>query len=164
MGFTLIILGYIGFTLNVIILIFASIFKCPQNLIDYCKVKDEQNNSYYDNFLIYCSNLKSHGYFLIFLEIVVLTPLYSFTHFMRIFFEFLTILYLNPISILISDTLYHTPINIIKYLVNKKENRKPFLLFILDIIGNISFFIGALIYLEIMELRFCGLNDILKKR
>lgn len=114
---------------------------CYLNIFDY---KSEiSNNKIRDN---------------IFKEIII-TVFFVIFCFIYLICELLVIKYLNPNYILISDNCYFGIIKTIEFISNNNYNNKKFILFE---IANVFQFIGNLIYLELIELKFFGLNKNLK--
>ena len=69
---------------------------------------------------------------------------------MKFYFEILMIYYLNPIFILISNSTFYGISYLFKAILNEDHNIKFSIL-------------SYLIYLEIIELRFCGLSTNTRK-
>ena len=164
----IILIGFFGLLITSILLTFTSIFKCEGKITKICDViyEDGRNelDKYYDNFLIYFSNLKlKNETFEFWLEILLIIPLFSFLNFMKILVEMLTIFYLNPFYILFSNNLYYGTRNILSFIFNYKSNPLNIKKFILDSTCDFLCILAYLIYLEIIECRFCGLNKNLKK-
>jgi hypothetical protein len=163
----IIITGLFGLLLNTIILTISTIFLCEENSKEKCQMhilKDESDmKKYYDNYFLYFSSLdeqldKEPFYF--FIEILLIMPLYSFLSFIQYLIEILMIFYLNPIFILLSDSSFFGSLNIISFFANEKVES---LSFILRLISSVTSCIGYCLYLEIIELRFLGLNKNTKK-
>ena len=76
--------------------------------------------------------------------------------------EIFIIKYLNPNYLLMSDNVYFEILKIVNY---AEEINKKLLLpkFIILQISEVLEFIGCAIYLEIIELKFCGLNKNIKR-
>lgn len=155
----IILIGIIGIIIISISLTISSIFICDPIFKDICKVYINKNNKkYYDNILIYFSNLKNQTTLELLIEILVITPLFTFANFMKVLFEILIIYYLNPIYVLINEALVYGTLSILAYILNDKEDRINKKKFIINVtLDNIAI-IGYFIYLEIIELRFCGFN------
>ena len=82
---------------------------------------------------------------------------------MEIAFEILTIYYLNPFYVLMTNNIYHGITEIIFFIVNKSTDGLVITHFILAEFSEIFAFLGYMVYLEIIELNFCGLDENLKK-
>ena len=161
-------IGIFGFFFTLISLIFTSIINCGANS-KYCKIQNSviKNNStstYLDNIPLYFSEMKNiynnKDYKAFYIEIFVVIPLYSLANFGEFAFEIVIILYLNPNYILISDCIYFGTTKLIEYIFKGDYAPKKFLV---EYIAESLTLIGYTIYLEIIELRFCGLDNDLKK-
>lgn len=95
-----------------------------------------------------------------YLEIFLIYPIFIFTKFMQMHFEILTIYYLNPIYSLAINNLTYGTSKLISFI---SDNFNGFSNFIFNELCEIFALIGYSIYLEILELNFCGLNNNLKK-
>ena len=156
----IIIIGCIGFFLSLFFLVISSIYACKGNFEKKC-ILEKNNEKYYDNFLIYKSDLKNEDSINFWIEILIIIPLTTFGRFINFNFELLIIYYLNPIFILINDicnyglqTLLYFPLNPESMNINK---------YILKLSANVVAFLGYLIYLEIIELKFYELNKNTRK-
>ena len=79
--------------------------------------------------------------------------------------EILIIYYLNPFYILVSEDLYYIIIYSVNILIfnsnyKGKELTKLVLCFFLEVLSGIFY----LVYLEMFELKFCGLDKNLKRK
>ena len=164
----IIMVGIFGLIFTSILIIISSLNKCKEpKIIDaICKVKASENEelAYFDSISIYFKNLRNNTKFLI--EILIITPLYFFFHFMEFNYEILLIYYLNPIYILISDSLYYGGKSLYSFIIksaNEKDNEEDNIHLTYDLIGNLSACFAYLIYVEIIELKFCGLNKNIRK-
>ena len=157
-------IGIFGSIFILIVLIFTSNISCEKQ--SYCKViKEDNTTKYLDSIPVYFSEFRKRnkkGLFKDFyLEIFVLTPFFIFANFLEFYCEMLIILFLNPNYILISDCIYFGTSKLLKFNSNKEENNS--IKFCMEYIAEILALMGYIIYLEIVELRFCGLNDDIKK-
>ena len=122
---------------------------------------------YHDNLFDYFSAMKAvldqgkiyHFY----AEIFLLSPLYTFINFMEITFEILIIFYLNPFYVLMVNTLYYGIIELISYMTNLSSDELKITHFILTECTEVFCCFGLSVFLEIIELRFCGLDDNISK-
>ena len=160
--------GCFGLIINLICLIFSSIFKCNE---DYCEgvINFEKGDIVYnfDSFPIYFSNLKyrfNENKIYFFIEIIIIYPLSSFLIFNKYLCEILMIYFLNPIYILVSDNFYFTLQYILLIIYNFKKASFNWTKLILLTSENFSAAILYLVYLEIIELRFCGFEKNLKRK
>ena len=174
----LMIYGVFGAIICSIICIFTSSFKCidNQDIKDYlCKVTLNEDNiegNYFDKFsfyikkLLYFCDLKD-----VLIEILIIA-LGSSTFFLYKYFFILVIKYLSPIHAIFSDSIYYLlqkiilPINTyiqkgtfinLNHHVEYIEQK-----YTLAVIGDVIALLGFMIYLEIIQLNFCGLNDNLR--
>ena len=160
--------GIIGFFLNLISLIITTLCSCKSDnkyfLNKFCQV-DYNDDFYYDNINKYFSDLKERTNHKFYLEIFAITPLYLIFNFLEFTCEIFTIYYLNPNYILIRDNLYYGTSRLLLILcnINSFSERISLLQFIILELAEIFAIIGYLIYLEIIELRFNGLDENIKK-
>ena len=157
------IIGIFGFILTLITIILITIFKCGSQTEFFCKVINGENK-YFDSITIYFSNLKSQlkdSKRDFYIELFIIIPLLMFVSFYQFVFEMLIILYLNPIYILISDCLYFCLKKILNFIFEESSNSANFYI---NFIADIFALLGYFIYLEIIELKFGGLNKNIKKK
>ena len=93
------------------------------------------------------------------IEVFLVYPLYSFASFMEINFETLTIYYLSPLYTLMSDELYFFITKLIFFLFHLSSGRLRIVHFLIAEFSEIFALLGYMVYLEILELNFCGLSD-----
>ena len=154
-------IGLVSTFFGLITLIIASNVRCNKMMIEnkLCPITrpDYKDGAvYFDNFVIFIYNLedqykKNKAAF--FIEILVVYPLYSFSCYLKYFFETMVIYLFSPIYVLISDIVYYGT-RILITLLYDPSNLKN----ILNFIGEAFAFIGYLFYLEIIEINCCGLN------
>ena len=119
------------------------------------------NFEYEKNIIDYFNELKSCDRdYKFYMEIFLVYPIYIFCRFMEINFEFLTIYYLNPIYDLIINNLSFLLIKIVSFII---YNFSDVINFLLSELSEIIGLLGYTVYLEIVELNFCGLSDDIKK-
>jgi hypothetical protein len=118
---------------------------------------------YEDNLINYFSELKSvldkGKTYKFYGEIFLVYPVYVFSNFMEFTFEMLTIYYLNPFYILMTNTLYYGISELIFYMLNLSGDGLVITHFLLTELTEIVICLGLMVYLEIIELNFCGLNQ-----
>jgi hypothetical protein len=167
--------GIFGFILNSLILIPVSKNVCGNCYIfnNSCLVQNK-NGTYFDNIYIYFSNLYESlkgveppqtGYtpkIKFYVEILAIVPLFLVFSYCEIFFGIKTINCLNPNYILIRDNLYYGLSRIVSFCVNY-QNLNITQFFLLEF-AEIAAIIGYSVYLEIIELRFCGFDKKLKRK
>ena len=125
------------------------------------------NINYRDNLFNYFSALRSSldegKKYKFYGEIFLASPLYAFTTFMEFTFEILTIYYLNPFYILLSNTLYYGITEFLFFVLNSSSDTLVIFHFILTELAEIITAFGHSIYLEIIEFHICGLDNNLRK-
>ena len=122
---------------------------------------------YRDNFNNYFSSMRNvlNGGkpYKFWVEIFCIYPLYSFTNFMELTFEILTIYYLNPFYVLMTNNLYYSITELISFLSNISSDGLKIAHFFIAEFSEFFAFLGYMVYLEILELNFCRLNENLKR-
>ena len=122
---------------------------------------------YRDNFNNYFSSMRNvlngEKPYKFWVEIFCIYPLYSFTNFMELTFEILTIYYLNPFYVLMTNNLYYSITELISFLSNISSDGLKIAHFLIAEFSEVFAFLGYMIYLEILELNFCRLNENLKR-
>ena len=174
----LIYYGLIGTIFHSIISIISTYKECERtynstvNIFDFLcenKVIDTTTNEiikYLANFKLYFTNYKNIKELLLEMMTVILGAL---SFFFYKYFSLMSIKYLSPIHLMLSNILlYIFSIIIIIIILNNNNilfnnNNMTLTILILNIIGDAFCFIIISIYLELLELKFCGLNFYLKK-
>ena len=156
--------GFIGFCICLVVGIFTSCVPCFDFIYNYVCKMNYGDNMYYDHFFSYIESWKN---MLVRLIVIILgaitfffdkyycimiiqnyTPIHPiFSFFIQYFIEKTFLLIFTPIFF--PDDLF------------PKENQ--FKKFLLDESVDIASILGLLIYLEMIELNFCGLSYNLKK-
>ena len=153
----IIFIGIIGFILEIVLFLIFLLFKKK------CDKNDEINMFCYFNLNIkelFAEFSKINNKLDFILEIVSII-LFIICSFMNIMSELFIIKYLNPSYILISENIYYEVINLYEFL--PKDDKKNISdTFIILQIAQLFEFLGCMIYLEIIELRFFGLDKNLK--
>ena len=139
---------------------------CPDDLDNVCSFMDN-NKLYYDNWYVYYGSGKNMAVRLIIIVFGLIT------YFVNKYYLTLTIKNYTPIHVIFSFPiqffiektflLIYTAIFHRDKLFGERTDVKKLKKFLLDESGDIGSIIGFLIYLEIIELNFCGLNFNLKK-
>ena len=141
------------------------------NFVDkkMCKL-EYKNNLYFDTFIYYFSSFSSEDSFGKLIRTITII-LDSLTFFLKEYFYLLVITYLDPVHITFAQPIFFILKKIIlitnnlirdKKFFKDTEHYKP-VRFYMDIAGDIVCFFGFLVYHEIMELKFCDLNNNLRK-
>jgi hypothetical protein len=164
----LMIYGLMGAIISSIICIITTFIECKNkeekaDIYDYiCKVKYD-NKLYFDNFIAVKYN------WIIILKAIIGIICFYF----NIYFSILIIKNFTPVHLIFTFPVYYfikKIVLIINTLIQEKTvfsaNRINYIeaKFILDTSGDILSTIGFLIYLEIIELNFCGLNFYLRRK
>ena len=183
----IIIMGILGLILNIILLLISSLIPCgkDQYYRYICSsVKEENDNNgdksivyYFDNFLIYIVHIKDdlfqknkNDYCIQRPKDIILEIIFSFL--MLVFgfykgrFDLSIIKELGVFHLLIPEVIYQFVINcyiVIYKIVNNIIDKTQITQFILITISELSALIGILIYLELIELKFCKLDKNIKK-
>lgn len=162
-------IGLAGFCLISVCLFFTSIFQCHEDYntkeqIQFCKIFDKEKISYYfDSFFVYFSKLKykkENESFEFWLEVILITPLQIFVYFVVFNFEILLIYYFNPIYILVGDSLYYGFLKLVSFLFSVLSlSSLNYKTLIINTVADILAFFNYMIYLEVIQLKFCRLNE-----
>ena len=142
--------GVTGLPFTIIISIISYFIKYRDNIVDY-----------YNDIKSVLSNEEKYKFWV---EIFLIYPLYSFTSSMELIFEMLTIYYLNPFYVLMTNNLYYAIIKLITFLSINTNNTKKIIQFLITEFEEVFAFLGYMVFLEILELNFCGLNEKLKSK
>ena len=146
----ILISGIIGFIISIIASIISYFINYQDNMISYFSTMKEVLNAD-----------KKYKFWV---EIFCVYPLYSFTNFMEITFEVSIIYYLNPFYVLMEDNLYYGITELITFLLNLSNDGLKIIHFLITEFTEIFAFLGYIVYLEILELNFCGLNENIKRK
>ena len=167
-----ILVGIIGLIFTSILITITSIYKCNKdNFEDLCNIYDitynkNETDTYFDSIPLYFSNLKNkskNSKAKFWIEVTIMNFLNMFINFMVFNYEILLIYYLNPIYILISDCLYYGTLSLLNFLLTLNDADNSITKSLLVIIADLLGFLGYLIYVEIIELKFFGINKNLRK-
>lgn len=156
----IILIGIIGFGCTFISSIFFYF------LADECNKDKKYDINCYIAISSYFDELKNAFYYdkKIFTLEMLITPLYIILEFLFIITYIFIIKYLNPTFLMLNDNIYFGINNIINYFDKYNSNIKHYTIkFIFNEISEILVFLAFCIYLELVELRFCGLNKNIKK-
>ena len=167
----------LGFFINIIICIILTFIKCNETFKKYFCYINEEDNYYIENILsflksisiIFSDDNKSDLIFIIciillqilvnslyyFCLLSILKNLYPEYYFFSKYINNIFALIISPIYRRISEGYYFSE--------RTSENKILLARYILFLIGYVCSFIGFLIYLEIIELNFCGFNYYLRR-
>ena len=146
----IILYGIFGFTICLIAFGVSSAIKYEDNITNYINIMKDI--------------LRKGKIYKFWVEIFCVYPFFSFISFMEIYFEILTIYYLNPFYILMTNTIYYGITEVIYFLKNSEIDKIKVVHFILTELAEIFCLLGLMIYLEILVLNFCKLNEKVKSR
>ena len=157
----LMVIGIFSSAFAFIALIITSCVGCGGALVEnnFCQISHpnfNDNTFYFDNFVVFLNNLGdkfNNDKVSFFLEIFLVYPLYSFSCFMKYFFETMVVYHLNPNYVLISDNIFYSTKKIIT-LINNPTEVKTYL----KLLGELIAFFGYLICLEIFKFKCCGFS------
>ena len=160
------VFGMICALLNFIFLIITTNVSCGEYLTSHniCTISYqnyENNETFFENFNIFINEMGdrfNQDKTAFFLEIFLVYPFYSFTSFMKYFYEILIIFYLNPISVLFSDNIYYGLKLLIMIIYDFSDIGTH-----LRFLGQIISIIAYLFYLEIFVIKCFGFNQNIKK-
>ena len=141
--FLIIFVGVTGLILSIFNSIILFYLDNHDNIIDY--------------FSILNGKVVNYEYYF---EIIVVIPLYAFINFMELTYEILTVYYLNPLFILINNNLCYGVIQLLEFIF---VNKNFFLHFLCVESAEIFALLGYSVYLEVIELNFCGFSNNLKR-
>ena len=159
----LMLYGFFGTIIYTTFCIITTFIECPKgykDLYDYfCKTKDDNNQKYFANFILYYTNILSQ----IPLEEIIIVLFGISGFFSYKFFSFMIIKDLSPIHLVFSLPLFYIIrkiILIINILIHNDFIVSKFyeIKFKLDISADSICLFGYFIYLEIIKLNFLGLN------
>ena len=166
------IMGITGLVLNLIVLIITSLSSCTmENMFKNICIVGNEGGTYYDNLSIYFSNMKARydneetrSHF--FMEIFLVIPLYLIFSFLEFVCQIFSIYYLNPNFILIKEPIYYGTLRLVSLIYNIKHISAVMYLsqFFLLEFAEIFGLLGYIVYLEIIELKFCGLDTNIRRK
>ena len=179
----LMIYGIIGILISIIVGTISTFIDCQtigEVNLKICKINDG-NKSYFENFYLYFKTLNSDTELLLF-ELIFFVGI--ITNFFYMFYYILIIKKLTPIHSIFSNLTYSFLLQLVGYFyenLNKPQNQNQYNndednkdtkgktdysflnLIFLGFITQIIVFFGLLVYLEIIELNFCKLNENLRR-
>ena len=146
-------------------LIFGTKYKCEEPFYKFCNVESDEVK-YFDNLIIYFRKFKEKEAKEFYLEIFLLLPIFMIINVFELICEFLIIIHLNPIFVLIQNNFAYG-ISYLLFMIipnYNNDNKINFLpqFFIIET-AEITSIICYMIYLQIIELRFCGLDTYLDR-
>ena len=157
--------GFLGIMFSLIISIITNFIECDNNEISsyICFVYDNDSHKYFDNFLIFFKNIwKEDRAAVVNFGYIIIILLKLFINVIYYYLKFIIIKYFSPEYLFCSDSIFFfitKIVSLIYYIVTNTLTID----FIFDILSQIFAILGTIIYLELIELNFCGLNYNLKK-
>jgi len=157
----IILVGIIGFILNIIAALISEFYgnKCKDQ-------KDINIYCYADvsSYFIKLKTLLNDNPKEFYVEIFFFSFFYIIFEFLNMTFAIFIYKYLNPGYLLFSDNIYFTFSGLINFFfIKKKFDSLSIKKFIFSESSEIFELLAFLIYLELIELRFCGLNKNTRK-
>lgn len=160
-------IGIIGSIITFIALILVSFINCKEieNIENFC-IQKKDGKHYYDNIIIYFTDLYDLKDPKFYIEILIITPLFLALEFFGFACEILTIYYLNPLYVLVRENLYYCVLRFVFILSNLSSYKKYISTaqFLILQSSEITALMGYAVYLEIIELNFCGLDKDLRRK
>ena len=169
-NYTIIIsIGICGIFYTLIEILFSEIFKCNMDEMNkafqtLCIVNNTDNEFYHDEFKIFFDEFEKLSSIDIFVNILLMV-IFPVICFFEILCELLIIYFLDPIYILVRDNIYYFFERIIFVMLRVDNDIKEYMTprFFLHEFSEIFAIIGYCIYLQLIELRFCKLDNDLNK-
>ena len=165
----LIVSGIFGFSIFLFCSLFTNFIECPSNELSdkICEASENDSNSpkYFDNYEIFFKNIWRKD------RTSIINCIYAFLFLLKLsfsifenLFTFLIIKVLDPMYLLASYSIIAFIVHIIYSIhVMVTNENKIEISSIFDIFESFFTILGSIIYLELIELNFCGLNYYLKK-
>jgi hypothetical protein len=135
---------------------------------ELCLLKDYNKDThilylYYDNYIIFFTNYSNFESNTL-IEILIFIPLFFIMCMVKSYSHIMIIKYLEPNNILIAQNFYYFIRAITRIIVNKADEQYCTIAqFVLNIIQEIITIICNMIYIELLELKFCNLDYDLKR-
>ena len=163
---TLISFGFFGIFLYFLCSMISHYFECKSSEFSsyICIVyEDEQSPKYIDNFIIFFKNIwkENRSSYINFIYAFLLLLKILLSAF-RYLFSFLIIKELGPEFLVCSDSILYFIIKVISFFYYFATNKLQ-IYFIFDLFAQLFSLSGTIIYLELIELNFCGLSYNTKK-
>ena len=157
----IILIGIIGFIINTITALIFEFYGNKCNDLSEVNINCYTNVSSYFNILKTLFNNSPKDFYL---EIFFFSLFLVIFEFLNMTFAIFIYKYLNPGYLLFSDNIYFTFFSLINFFfIKKKFDSLSIKKFIFSESSEIFELLAYLIYLELIELRFCGLNKNIRK-
>ena len=165
----IIFIGIIGTLITAIELYIDRSFQCGEKIKNFCMAESTDKSRYFDDIIIYLNSLgdkKVENSIEFYLEIFLLTPVFMLINFLEMVCHLSIIIYLNPIFVLIENNFCYFIDTLLFGIFNKEDafmNAETIIQFCVSEIAEVIAIICFMICLQIIELRFCGLDTFLYK-
>ena len=157
----IILIGIIGFIANTIAALIIEFYGDECNDLSETNIYCYANVSSYFNILKTMLNNSPKEFYV---EIFFFSLFSMIFEFLNMTFVIFIYKYLNPSYLLLSDNIYFTFFSLINFfIIKKKFDSFSIKKFIISESSEIFELLAFLIYLELIELRFCGLNKNIRK-
>ena len=168
--YTIIIsIGICGIFYTLIEILFSELFKCNMDEMNetfktLCIINNTENEFYHDEFKTFHDDFQKLSSKDIFINILLML-IFPIICFFEILCELLIIYFLDPIYILIRDNIFYFFERIIFVMLRIDNDIIEYMTprFFLHEFSEIFAIIGYCIYLQLIELRFCKLDNDLNK-
>ena len=159
-----IVIGVLGFIFSIILLIFISYIPCSydkdssKSICNY----EYKEHFYYDTFKFLEGGLNFN--FKLYFEIFFIIPLFLLLNLISFYFNLLIIERLDPFYLIPIETCYYTIYQLIDFFVTfYKTNKMSNIRCLIEISSDLICIFCCSIYLEIIELHFCDLDQNIRK-
>ena len=157
----IILIGIIDFIINTITTLIFEFYGNECKNVAEININCYANVSSYFNILKVMFNNNSKEFYM---EIFFFSFFLIIFEFLNMTFVIFIIKYLNPSYLVLSDNIYFIISMLINFVfITKKFDSLSIKKFIISESSEIFEFFAFLIYLELIELRFCGLNKDIRK-
>ena len=166
----LLYIGIIGFIFSFSSFFIFSNIPCNKvdiklNLKKICKLQIKNSSDiYYENYTILGAVNKDANFYI---DIFIVLILYLISGFFNIFFDFMIIKNLDPFYLIPIRSTYYIITEMIDYFITlgklSEGNIVRLMKFVVKVFNNAISVILTLIYFEIIELHFCGLDRHLRR-
>ena len=158
-GKLLIIYGIVGTISCLIICIITTLVDCGKNKLELCYM-EKNGKSYYDSFTIFFDEYFKDSFK--FFDIILFLLQIIFNFFTSLFY-ILTIKYLTPFYAVCLPSIHYFLLQIILVFNTIIQKKSEIILnqltkVIIEISTDLFSIFGIFVYIEFIELRFCGLN------
>ena len=161
----LIIFGLLGTMIFLLWSLIANFIECKNDTFSetVCQIHDDKSLLYFDNFIVFFKNIwkEDRSDFINVMYILLMVIKIALSAF-QFFLAFLIIKVLGPEYYILSETLVKFILNFIHFIYYIFSGKLT-LNFGLSLLAELFCVFGISIYLELIELNFCGLNKNISK-